>query len=133
MKKLDFLSVLTRAQWAVRLNGVVNGQWINIAAPGHRPRDRSLGILFDADTNYGFCVNPLAGDDPAICRAHVKKLLAKVLCHMSGGPALETDDGQKIATGKGSSISLAQKLWSNRTNIAGTIAEKYLNIARQSG
>lgn len=63
---------------AVRLNGIVNGRWINVRGPGHGPRDRSLGVRFDRAACDGFYIHSLAGDDEAECREYVRLSVAEV-------------------------------------------------------
>jgi hypothetical protein len=68
---------INRKKLAKELGGDMNGKWINIPGPDHSKCDRSLGIRFDPSAPDGFGVNSLAGDNPAVCRKHVLKLLAK--------------------------------------------------------
>jgi hypothetical protein len=50
-------------------NGVV------CPGPGHSHQDRSLSIKFDPSAPDGFVVHSFAGDDPIICRDHVRERL----------------------------------------------------------
>src|SRR5258708_9791266 len=41
--------------------------------PGHSRRDRSLSVKFDPRAPDGFVVYSFAGDDPILCRDHVRR------------------------------------------------------------
>jgi len=71
---------MTIHQLADLLGGTVNGCWINIAGPGHRPNDRSLGVRFHRSAPGGFWVRSFCGDDHAACRQYVKNLLQGAKC-----------------------------------------------------
>jgi hypothetical protein len=60
--------------WARLLGGEVSGVQVLCPGPGHGPQDRSLSVKMAA-TNGGFVVHSFSGDDPIVCRDHVRKLL----------------------------------------------------------
>src|SRR4051812_34206823 len=63
---------------AALLGGSVNGQWINIPAPGHSSKDKSLGIKLDPSAPHGFRINSFAQDDPELCVRHVVQRLKQL-------------------------------------------------------
>ncbi len=140
MKKIAFLSVLTRSQWAFALHGDQNGECVNIAGPGHSKDDRSLGIWFDPKAPSGFRLHSLAHDDPALCRNHVKSLLkatlAKRACKSQFALSVYPNTDASVSPAKDASaeqfskVALALKVWSQRVPIGGTVAANYLK-ARQ--
>jgi hypothetical protein len=62
------------------LGGEVRGPG-QIMAPGpnHSSADRSLGVKLDPASPDGFVVNSFAGDDPFVCRDHVRSKLGSGL------------------------------------------------------
>jgi RecA-family ATPase len=62
------------ARLAAMLGGEVSNGQILAPGPGHSPHDRSLSVKLDADAPGGFLVHSFAGDDPIVCRDHVRKL-----------------------------------------------------------
>ncbi len=139
MKKIVYLGVMTRSQWASTLHGEQNGECINIAGPGHSKGDRSLGIWFDPKAPDGFRFHSLAGDDPAHCCTHLKLLLKAALTKRSS-ELLSTRcacpiDGDEAAAQsayieQAHKASLALKIWSQCISIEGTLAAKYLKARR---
>jgi hypothetical protein len=112
-----------RNEIARLLGGDVNGSWLNLAGPGHRTSDRSLGVKFDANAPDGFFINSFASDDPAICRDYVKQRLGQVAdgTLIVDEGAVDEDDPQQTAR-----IASAMKIWDNAQPALGTLAEKYL-------
>ncbi len=111
---------------AQRLNGTVNGRWINIRGPGHSGSDLSLGICFDPAAPDGFFVNSLAGDDKSECRAYVKSLIAKL-----NGEICVNYEPQHAHAEK-ASIEPPRVLWREARSPKGTIVEVYLGSRRCS-
>lgn len=66
---------MTSEEFLSRTGGRRNGRWINIAGPGHKKNDCSLGVQFYCGARDGFRLHSFAGDDPEVCRAHVLGLL----------------------------------------------------------
>jgi len=60
--------------WAKQLGGEVSGLQVLCPGPGHEPQDRSLSVK-PALNGGGFIVHSFAGDDPVVCKDHVRKLL----------------------------------------------------------
>jgi RecA-family ATPase len=60
-------------QLAAALDGEVSGNQILAPGPGHSKRDRSLSVKPDAEAAEGFVVHSFAGDDPIVCRDHVRE------------------------------------------------------------
>lgn len=104
---------------AAALGGTVNGSWINIPGPGHRAKDRSLGILFDSNARDGFRIKSFA-DDPAACREYVKSLLAGV----SSRPVCAARQSNSEQEQKNKACAVA--LFHDSVAITGTLAESYL-------
>ena len=99
--KLNELAKLLHGDW--------NGDWLNISGPGHKKKDRSLGILFNPKAPDGFRVHSLAGDDPVECRQHVKELLQKIA---DGGLlAIECDVSKDEDLAMQKKIALALSIW----------------------
>jgi hypothetical protein len=57
------------------LGGEVSGCNVRAPGPGHSARDRSLSIKIDPAASEGFLVNSFAGNDPIVCRDHVRAAL----------------------------------------------------------
>ena len=53
---------------------VTNGEAL-VPGPGHSAEDRSLAIKCDGAAPDGFMVHSFAGDDPIVCRDHVRRKL----------------------------------------------------------
>jgi hypothetical protein len=105
---------------------VVSGQ-ILCPGPNHSPEDRSLSLRFVATAPDGFVVHSFAGDDPIVCRDHVKQKLGIQRgdhTHIVPVPrrAAEPSDHWKIKQ--------ARQIWNDSRSIIDTIAEKYLQHRR---
>lgn len=110
-------------QLATALHGNLNGKWINVRGPGHGPKDRSLGVLFDPNAPDGFRVHSLAEDDPAVCRRYVIGLFKK----LAVGDPLAIEPQPK--TGNNAIVDAhegALAVWNEAAPAQGTIVEKYL-------
>ena len=57
---------------AKALGGDVNGSQVLAPGPGHSAIDRSLSVKLDSSAPDGFVTHSFAGDDPIICRDHVR-------------------------------------------------------------
>ena len=57
------------------LGGEVCGDEVLCPGPGHSNADRSLSVKPDRDAADGFLVYSFAGDDPILCRDHVRTKL----------------------------------------------------------
>jgi 5S rRNA maturation endonuclease (ribonuclease M5) len=55
------------------LGGEVNGNGVLAPGPGHSPQDRSLSVTPDENAPDGFLVHSFAGDDPLLCKDHVRE------------------------------------------------------------
>lgn len=65
---------LTAHDLAKVLGGAVTGRnSVNAPGPGHRGKDRSMSIKIEPGAPEGFIVYPHAGDDPMLCRDHVRR------------------------------------------------------------
>jgi putative DNA primase/helicase len=131
------LRIITRA-----LGGEVSGRQVLTPGPGHTPRDRSLSIKIEPAAPDGFLVHSFAGDDPIVCKDHVRRRL--------GLPEWKPGDEQdrrvdparvrafdRTALNRESirrprsedelaRIEYAQLLWGQAENPRGTAVEKYL-------
>jgi hypothetical protein len=57
------------------LGGEVSNGKVTCPAPGHSAGDRSMAVFFDPSAPDGFVVAALAGEDPIVCRDHVRARL----------------------------------------------------------
>ena len=65
--------MLTNLQTLAKaLGGEVNRSQVLAPGPGHSAIDRSLSVKLDANAPDGFLVHSFAGDDPIVCRDHVR-------------------------------------------------------------
>jgi hypothetical protein len=69
------VSLPTIAEIAARLGGEVRSGEVQCPGPGHSAQDRSLSVKLAKDAFEGFIVHSFAGDDPIICRDHVRTKL----------------------------------------------------------
>jgi hypothetical protein len=58
---------------AAMLGGEVSNGQIRCPGPGHRAIDRSLAVKLDDSAPDGFLTHSFAGDDPIVCRDHVRE------------------------------------------------------------
>ena len=58
---------------AKALAGEINGSQVLAPGPGHSAIDRSLSVKLDSNAPDGFLVHSFAGDDPLLCRDHVRE------------------------------------------------------------
>ena len=58
---------------AKALGGEVNCSQVLAPGPGHSAADRSLSVKLDSNAPDGFLVHSFAGDDPLVCRDHVRE------------------------------------------------------------
>lgn len=114
------------ARTLLKAGGLRSGKWINISGPGHRKKDRSLGVLLDPKAPNGFRVNSLAGDDYQACRRHVKALLRRANSGDLNIPA--ADDIEQVDATQ--SRLQAMRIWAAALPIAGTPAATYLALRR---
>jgi RecA-family ATPase len=67
-------AMLTNLQTLAKaLGGEVNRSQVLAPGPGHSPIDRSLSVKLDSNAPDGFVVHSFAGDDPIVCRDHVRE------------------------------------------------------------
>jgi RecA-family ATPase len=67
-------AMLTSLQTLAKaLAGEVNGSQVLAPGPGHSAIDRSLSVKLDSEAPDGFVVHSFAGDDPLVCRDHVRE------------------------------------------------------------
>lgn len=59
---------------AARLGGEIAGNQILAPGPNHSPKDRSLSVRLSDSAPDGFVVHSFAGDDPIVCRDHVRQV-----------------------------------------------------------
>jgi hypothetical protein len=108
---------------AKALKGDLNGEWINIAGPGHSSDDRSLGIKFLPIAPDGFIVNSLSGDDPVECRKYVKANLAEI--GVQGAirhSAAEHEIGSSPDAVKAQRTEAALKIWAQARQLTSFLA-----------
>lgn len=114
---------MDRKKLAKLLGGDVFGEFVNIPAPGHSKRDRSLGIILDPASPHGFRVHSFAGDDKKACISHVKLLLSEIELNGSICISLDDETGPKP---KAVSIVGALAIWQEAQPIDASPAAKYL-------
>ena len=114
---------MTRAELAKRLGGSINGPWLNIPGRGHSKDDLSLGIFLDPSAPDGLRVHSFAGDDPAVCRAYVKKLLAEIATNGSIDISLDDD---ALPHTKADAHAGALRIWGQARPLDDTPAGTYL-------
>jgi hypothetical protein len=66
--------MITLNEIARALGGDVSGRSAVVPGPGHSPKDRSLSISL-ADNQDGFICHSFAGDDPIVCKDHIRQKL----------------------------------------------------------
>jgi hypothetical protein len=74
-KTMQDVSVTPVSKIAEFLGGEVSGGQVLAPGPGHSPEDRSLSVKLDSKAPDGFLVHSFAGDDPIVCRDHVRAKL----------------------------------------------------------
>jgi len=129
------------------LGGEISGRQILAPGPGHSRLDRSLSIRIEPAAPGGFVVHSFAGDDPLICKDHVRQRL--------GLPGWAPGDEQdrrvdvsrqarfdqtaidREATKRPRSeddhlrIKRAVAIWNEAKDPRGTLAQTYLNVHRK--
>jgi hypothetical protein len=126
---------------AAALGGEVCGQQVLAPGPGHSPRDRSLSVTFNPDGS--FVVFSHAGDDPLVCKDHVRKQLGwspwqpgdeqDRRVHPSRIKEFDRRAVDRAAEHRPRSeddlarIAMAKRLWDDAKNPRETLAERYLN------
>jgi putative DNA primase/helicase len=110
---------------ALALGGEACGRDSVLApGPGHSRADRSLSIKLDGDARDGFIVHSFAGDDPNLCRDHVRAALGL------GPPDRRRPPPPPHARGAVSHdndmSALALRTWDRAKSPYHTIVERYL-------
>jgi RecA-family ATPase len=82
--------MISACDLARALGGEVCSNKVEVLAPGpgHSPSDRSLKVKIGADLPEGYLTHSFAGDDPIVCRDHVRE--------KSGLPSWEPEHKQEI-------------------------------------
>ena len=135
------------------LGGEVSGAQVLAPGPGHRKRDRSLSVTFSATSPDGFLAFSHSGDDWRDCRDHVRDRLGlprdgwKERPHRPaprprndtasdwGPPNLDAPPKPetRVTNTPEAERDKARWLWRQHRPIVGSIAERYLRIARGYG
>jgi hypothetical protein len=76
---------------AQALGGDVSRDQVLAPGPGHSPSDRSLSIKLSTATADGFVVHSFAGDDPIICKDHIRQKLGIAAFNPNGRHSCSTD------------------------------------------
>src|SRR6267143_983831 len=92
--------------------------------PGHSRRDRSLSIKLDPSARDGFVVHSFAGEDPLVCRDHVRNALSLGPPDQRRPPPLPYARGA-VSRDDGTS-ALALRIWDRANSARHTIVERYL-------
>ncbi len=111
------------------LNGEVSGGQVLCPGPGHSTRDRSLSVRFSPSAPDGFVVHSFAGDDPFLCRDHVRHLLG-LAGPSSNAPVREYVRGPAAPSRTRNNGEKAQFLWHRARHIKGSLGEHYLRAGR---
>jgi hypothetical protein len=111
------------SELAARLGGTINNGWINIPGPGHRSKDRSLGIKLDPSAPGGFRINSFAQDDPELCKRYVAQLLKQL-----GGTSHQIEPLAPEPVAGAHKTSSALAIWNCASPPEGTLVERYLNL-----
>ena len=108
------------------LNGDLSGRNIRCPGPGHRPKDRSLHVTFDAHSPDGFIVYSHSNDHPLDCKDYVRTKLGLPAFKAGNkrhivrpAPAVATSEDDRERTERALSI------W-RETVEAGELVETYL-------
>jgi putative DNA primase/helicase len=129
------------------LGGEISGRQILAPGPGHSRLDRSLSIRIEPDAPDGFLCHSFAGDDPIVCKNHVRQRLGLP----EWKPGDEQDrrvDGSRRARFDRTAIDReaakrprseddqvrikrAVAIWNEGRDPRGTPAETYLNLHRK--
>jgi putative DNA primase/helicase len=129
------------------LGGEVSGSQVLAPGPGHSRLDRSLSIRIEPSAPDGFLCHSFAGDDPIVCKNHVRQRLglpewkpgdeqdrrvdasrrvrfdqAAIDCEAAKRPRSEDDHHR---------IERAVAIWNEAQDPRGTLAQTYLNVHRK--
>jgi hypothetical protein len=116
---------------AVRLRGDRYGDRVRCPGPGHSCIDRSLEVWLRPDAPDGFILHSFAGDDPLLCRDHVRDAIG-LPPWRPGRPSGSQHIVQPRARGEAADPRteerrrIARLLWARSLPGKGSLAEKYL-------
>jgi putative DNA primase/helicase len=107
-----------------------HGQQILAPGPGHSRHDRSLSVIF---MGGDLVVNSFAGDDPLICKDHVRRLLgmpewrpgAHRTAPARAKPNLE-EENRPMTPDELERVGMARDVWDKADDPRGTLVEQYL-------
>lgn len=129
------------------LGGEISGRQILAPGPGHSRFDRSLSIRIEPAAPGGFVVHSFAGDDPIVCKDHVRQWLG--LPEWKPGDeqdrrvdASQREQFERTAIDREAAkrprseddqvrIKRAVAIWNEGRDPRGTLAETYLNMHRK--
>ena len=105
------------------LGGKISGRQILAPGPGHSRLDRSLSIRIEPAAPDGFVVHSFAGDDPLVCKDHVREHL--------GLPRWEPGDEQEPRSRRAeppphTPDPQALAIWGMASPVEHTIVQLYL-------
>jgi putative DNA primase/helicase len=129
------------------LGGEISGHQILAPGPGHSRLDRSLSIRIEPDAPDGFLCHSFAGDDPIVCKNHVRQRLGLP----EWKPGDEQDRRVDVSRGvrfdqtaidreaakrpRGEDdhhrIERAVAIWDEAKDPRGTLTQTYLNVHRK--
>jgi len=129
--------------WASALGGTVSGASILCPGPAHSRADRSLSVTPSLTAPDGFLVHSHAGDDSLACKDYVRARLGMPAFSPEGRPRTA---GLQLSAEVLASIGVAaqqapeptpspntdyaRRIWRDSVDIAGSLAEAYLNSRR---
>jgi putative DNA primase/helicase len=129
------------------LGGEVVGRQVLAPGPGHSGLDRSLSIRIEPGAPDGFLCHSFAGDDPIVCKNHVRQRLGLPEWKPGDERDRRVDASQQArfdrtaidreATKRPRSeddilrIKRAVAIWNEGSEPRGTLAQTYLNVYRK--
>jgi hypothetical protein len=129
------------------LDGEISGRQVLAPGPGHSRIDRSLSIRVEPSAPDGFLCHSFAGDDPIVCKNHVRQRLGLPEWTLGDERDRRVDASRRAqfdraeihreATKRPRSeddhhrIERAVAIWNEGDDPRGTLAETYLNVHRK--
>jgi putative DNA primase/helicase len=131
------------------LGGEVSGRQVLAPGPGHSRNDRSLSIKIDPNAPGGLLVHSFAGDDPIVCKDHVRQRLGwpawqpgeddrdrtvpqhKVAAWDQATREREAQEDRPMTAEELERVASAIEIWRGAQDPRGTLAEQYLREQRK--
>jgi Toprim domain len=129
------------------LGGEISGRQILAPGPGHRRFDRSLSIRIEPGAPDGFLCHSFAGDDPIVCKNHVRQRLGLPEWKPGDEQDRRVDASRRARFDQTAIDREAEKrprseddhhrieravaIWHKAQDPRGTLAQIYLNVHRK--